>query len=167
MLKISVIGQDTLAEAIATCCARHFEVLRVPCSSAKVWWLCWDTPIGDGDKPDSTWVMDRIRELLVDAEPGPLILTSSQMPVGTTAALEKEFPEFAFAHSPENIRVATAVQDFECQARIVVGVRNVFAHTVIKELMDPFTKQLILTDPETAECCKHFTNCLLALCIVY
>jgi UDPglucose 6-dehydrogenase len=167
-MKLSVIGQDTLAEATYQCCQRHFETYRIPCHGAEIWWITYDTPIvGPEEKPDATWVIDRIRELLVDAEPGPLILVSSQMPVGTTAALEKEFPDFAFAHSPENIRVATAISDFENQARVVVGRRTERHDELLKELFAPFTKNLILCDPESAECVKHFLNCMLALTICY
>lgn len=167
MLKISVIGQDTLAAATAHCCSKHFEVLRVPCSSAQIIWVCYDTPIGADDKPDAVWVQDRIRELLVDIEPGPLVLVSSQMPVGTTASLEQEFPEFKFAHSPENIRVASGIQDFENQARVVVGVRTSEHDSILNELFAPFTKQLILTTPETAEMVKHALNCYLGMSIAF
>lgn len=167
MLKLSIIGQDTLAAAIIECCRRHFEVTTVRDETADVLWITYDTPIGPGDKPDSEWVIDRIRENLVDFGTKPLILVSSQMPVGTTAKLEQEFPEYAFAHSPENIRVASAVADFENQARIVVGVRDDRHHGIIEELFAPFTRQLILTNPETAEMCKHALNCALGLNIAF
>lgn len=167
MLKLSIIGQDTLAAAIATCCARHFDVTRMPDHGADVWWIAYDTPIGHDDKPDGDWVIDRIRELLVDCTARPIILVSSQMPVGTTAALDREFPGFQFAHSPENIRVATAINDFENQARVIVGIRSTTDAAIFEELFAPFTKQLIVTTPETAEAAKHFLNGLLALTIVY
>lgn len=168
-MKISIIGQDTLAAAIRECCARHFEVTAAPDPTAAIWWITYDTPIGTDDRPDSEWVIDRIRELLVDLDTKPLIIVSSQMPVGTTAELEREFPQNRFAHSPENIRVATAVADFENQARIVVGIRTPTDEEKqrIHELLKPFTQLLILTDPETAEMCKHALNNLLGLQIAF
>lgn len=166
-MKLFIHGSSTLADATRKCCERHFEIVPYPCA-ATLLWCCDDTPIvGPEERPDATWVMDRIRELLVDLEPGPLILVSSQMPVGTTAQLEREFPDFSFAHSPENIRVASAIADFENQARVVVGRRTDKHDALIHELMAPFTKNVILCDPESAECVKHFTNCLLATCICY
>lgn len=168
MLKISVIGQDTLSAAIAECCSRHFTVTRMPDAKADVLWIAFDTPIvGPEERPDGEWVIDRIRETLVDMEPHPLILVSSQMPVGTTKALEAEFPDFHFAHSPENIRVASAVSDFENQARIVVGTRTPLFHGLLDELFAPFTKNVIHTDPETAELTKLTVNCWLAMNIVF
>lgn len=168
MIKLSIIGQDTLAAAIFQCCSRHFDVTQMPDHSSTIWWICYDTPIGSDDRPDGEWVIDRIRELLVDVEhPRPIILVSSQMPVGTTAALEQEFPGFVFAHSPENIRVATAVADFENQARIVLGVRDQTSVAIFEMLFAPFTKQLIVTDPETAELSKMTLNAWLALQVVF
>lgn len=169
MLKISIIGQDTLAAAIAICCRRHFDTTTVPDPAAAIWWITYDTPIGQDDAPDSGWVIDRIRELLVDLHTNPLILVSSQLPVGTTAKLEREFPQHRFAHSPENIRVATGVADFENQARIVVGIRNPTASetALIEELCAPFTKQVIICDPETAEMVKHALNNLLGMTIAF
>ncbi len=167
-MHISVIGQDTLAAATAECCARFFTVVRTPDSAADVVWFAYDTPITD-DIPDSEWVMERIREQMVDLGTRPLIIVSSQMPVGTTAQLEKEFPQHRFAHSPENIRVATAVKDFERQARIVIGIRNPTAdeNQLIAALFAPFTQMVILTDPETAELSKMALNVWLSLQIVF
>lgn len=167
-MKLSVIGQDTLAAATYQCCQKHFETYRIPYHGSDIIWCCWDTPIiGAEERPDAVWVMDRIREMLVDLEPGPLILVSSQMPVGTTAQLERECPDFSFAHSPENIRVASAISDFENQARVVVGRRSTKHDELLKELFQPFTKNLILTDCETAEFVKHGLNVFLALNIVF
>lgn len=167
MLKISVIGQATLASATAECCLRHFEVYRAPWPNADIVWVVYDTPIDMDDKPDSDWVIDRIRELMVDLGTKPLILVSSQMPVGTTAKLEQEFPAHSFAHSPENIRVATAVADFTAQSRIVVGVRTDRHNEILEELFKPFTSNLIITDPETAEMTKHAVNSFMALQIAF
>jgi UDPglucose 6-dehydrogenase len=167
MLKLSIIGQDTLAAATVECCRLHFAVSTYPDSDADVLWFCYDTPIGADDKPDAEWVIDRIREQLVDLGTKPLILISSQIPVGTTARLEQEFSEHVFACQPENIRVASAVADFMNQARIVVGTRTTKHDAIIKELFAPFTKNLIMTTPETAECVKHFLNVFLALNIAF
>lgn len=167
MLTLSIVGQDTLAAATLECCKRHFNVSPYPRADADVLWFCYDTPIGKDDKPDADWVMDRIREVMVDLGTKPLILVSSQVPVGTTAKLEQEFPDYAFAHQPENIRVKSAVADFEDQARVVVGVRTGEYDEVLQELFEPFTDNLIITTPETAEMTKHALNCYLAMCVAF
>ena len=164
MLTVDIVGQDTLAEATRICCQRHFTVSA---KSPDILWVAYDTPIGPGDKPDTDWVIERIREHVKTVVPGTLILVSSQLPVGTTAALEHLCPGHCFAYSPENIRVASAVADFENQARVVVGRRTERHDGKLSKLFAPFTQNLIFTDPETAECCKHFLNAFLALNIAY
>lgn len=165
-MKIAIVGQDSLALATAECCRRHFDVLPAPSGSADILWVCYDTPIGENG-PDVEWVLARIRTDLAGIDPTVLVLISSQLPVGTTARLEKEFPAFTFAHSPENIRVANAVADFEDQARIVVGVRSTQDNKLLQKLFSPFTKNIIFTDIETAEMAKSALNCYLAMSIAY
>ena len=168
-MNITIIGQDTLAAAITTCCGRHFNIQVVPDDSTEIIWFCYDTPIGKDDAPDVDWVLKSIGERLMELPPGcePLILVSSQIPVGTMKRMEDSWPEYDFAYSPENIRVASAVTDFENQARIVVGTRNVRHCTLLSELFLKFTNNVIFTDTETAEMVKHALNCYLGLCIAW
>jgi UDPglucose 6-dehydrogenase len=165
-MKLAIVGNDSLARATEECCRRHFNVV-LPHEGIDVLWVAYDTPIGKDDKSDVEWVFDRIRQQVVDFDSQQLILISSQLPVGSTALLEQEFPYLTFAYSPENVRVATAVADFENQARVIVGVRTNAHNELLKELFAPFTKNLILTTPETAEMCKAALNCYLALCITF
>jgi UDPglucose 6-dehydrogenase len=168
-MKIAVTGNDSLAQAASICCRRHFDLLATPSPSADVLWVCHDTPIGPDNRPDVDFVVARIREELAKIDPTVLVLVSSQIPVGTTWKLEKEFPQFTFAHSPENIRVANAVADFENQSRVVVGMRSIsdVDRRLLTRLFDPFTDNLIFTDPETAEMAKTALNCYLAMSIAY
>jgi UDPglucose 6-dehydrogenase len=95
------------------------------------------------------------------------MLVSSQIPVGSTKYLEGKWPQFDFAHSPENLRVATAVADFANQSRIVVGLRNQQRQALLEALFTPFTRHIIFTDPETAEMVKHALNTFLGLQIAF
>src|SRR5262245_59756726 len=121
-LRVAVLGQATLADATRTCVERHFDLVPV-FGYPDVVWFCYDTPILD-DVPDPDWVMGQIRAWMPNISTHVFMLVSSQMPVGTIAALEKEFPLYTWAYSPENIRVKTAVEDFQHQARVVVGCRK-------------------------------------------
>lgn len=172
ILVLSVIGHDpaageySLADTVARSCAEHFTVTTTA-TQADLIWICYDTPIGPAGEPQVEWVLSRIRQIITQIRPTVPVLISSQLPVGTTARLEAEFPDRFFAHSPENIRVASAMADFAAQARVVVGRRSPKHDEIFRELFAPFTGKLILTDPETAECCKHFLNTFLALQIVF
>ena len=166
-LKLAILGNGTLAKATSECCAQHHEIVTCAFDQPEVVWICHDTPLLPTGEPDSEWVLAMIRRHVADFDNRPLFLVSSQMPVGTTAKLEEEFPSESFAHSPENIRVATAVADFNQQARIVVGRRASVWDEILKTLFAPFTEHLILTDPETAEMVKHALNCWLGMNIAF
>lgn len=168
MLTIAVIGQDTLARATIECCEQHFRVTRdLTRDDLDVAWLCYDTPIRSDDTPDNGWVMQRLGEDISRVSTKTVVLISTQMPVGTTWGLEHRFPKHIIMHSPENIRVKTAVQDFQRQARIVVGRRTTDYDAMLHTLLSPFTEHLILTDPETAEMVKHALNCYLGMSIAF
>lgn len=166
-MKLAIVGNDTLALATSTCCRRHFDVLPSPHPSADILWVCYDTPMGENHRPDTDWVIDKIAGHLAQIDPTVLVLVSSQIPVGTTGYLEKAHPAFTFAYSPENIRVANAVSDFENQSRVIVGVRTQENNKLLERLFAPFTKNVIFTNPETAEMAKSALNCFLALQIAY
>lgn len=169
-MKIRVIGQDTLAAAVHQCCSLHFDTDPCDYADADVLWFCYDTPLDESGVPDSEWVIHQINSRISTMPWGcfsPLILVSSQMPVGTTKALEARWPGLDFAYSPENLRVATAVSDFSNQARVVVGMRNPLRRPLLEALFAPFTKLILFTDPETAEMVKHALNAFLGLQIAY
>lgn len=169
-MNIRVIGQDTLAAAVHQCCSLHFDTDPCDYADADVVWFCYDTPLDAQGVPDSEWVIHQIHSRISTLPPGcssPLMLVSSQMPVGTTRALEARWPHLDFAYSPENLRVATAVSDFSNQARVVVGLRNPQRRSILEALFAPFTKLILFTDPETAEMVKHALNGFLGLQIAY
>lgn len=167
-MKIYIRGTGTLAQAAILCCSRHFDVTNDPrAPGLDIFWVCIDTPIGEDDKPHTDAVLEDIRPLLAQVHPDTLVLISSQLPVGTTKRLATEFPAVTFACSPENIRVLHAVEDFEKQARIIVGHRGVVLDYRLKELFAPFTENVILTSWETAEMVKHTLNGFMALSIAY
>lgn len=165
MINLAITGQDTLAAAAWECCRHHHKIV-VP-KFADIVWSCYDTPIGADDAPDSDWVIDRISEDVSNTNESALTLVSSQLPVGSTQVLESRFPNRRFAHSPENIRVKTAIEDFRNQARIVVGVRTHDDDEMLRQLLSPLTANIIFTTPETAEMVKHALNCWLGMNIAF
>ncbi len=97
---------------------------NIACANADVLWLCYDTPVNDKDESDVKSVLASLRRALAHLPEGALVLISSQLPVGTCAKLEKEFPQFHFACSPENLRLGKAIDAFEKAERVIVGIRN-------------------------------------------
>ena len=63
------------------------EALR----DAEVLWVAFDTPVDDRDEADVSYVRDRLETVAGRIQPGTLVLVSSQVPVGFTGALERDW----------------------------------------------------------------------------
>lgn len=137
------------------------------CGDADVLWVTYDTPVNDADESDAEFVLERLRRALPHLRDGALVLISSQLPVGTCAALEREFPRLAFAYSPENLRLGRALDAFEKAERVVVGMRAQANRSRIETLFAPFTPRVIFMRTESAEMVKHALNSFLALSITF
>jgi len=92
---------------------------------------------------------------------------SSQLPVGTCAQLEHEFPQFHFACSPENLRLGKAIDAFEKAERVIVGIRTDAKRALLEQLFKPFTAQVLFIRSESAEMVKHALNSFLAVSITF
>lgn len=158
---------ELLAEGLAAGRLRFTTDPVAACAGADVLWLNYDTPVNDADESDTAFVLERLRRCLAHLPPGALVLSSSQLPVGTLRALEAEFPAFHFACSPENLRLGKALEAFEKAARVIVGVRTDAKKPVLERLFAPFTPQVIFMRTESAEMVKHALNSFLALSITF
>ena len=140
---------------------------KTACANADILWLCYDTPVNEADESDVEFVLGNLRQALPHLPTGALVLISSQLPVGTCAQLEKEFPRFHFAYSPENLRLGKAIDAFEKADRVIVGIRNDKKKPLLQQLFLPFTNQTIFMRTESAEMVKHALNSFLALSITF
>lgn len=162
-MKLSILGQGPLANATAHCCRQYHNVMRVADPTSDLYWFTEDTPMNEDHEPETEWMLAYIFAIARSAPPiSGLMLVSSQLPVGSTVRCEKEFPHLTWAYCPENLRHASALTDFEKQDRMVIGTRSHHYDQTFKDLTDPFTDSLILTDPESAEIIKSATNVWLA-----
>jgi UDPglucose 6-dehydrogenase len=137
------------------------------CAKADVLCLTYDTPVNDNDESDTAFVLDKLRRCLPHLPKGALVLVSSQLPVGTCRELEREFPQFHFACSPENLRLGKALDAFEKAERVVVGIRSDTKRALLEQLFKPFTPQLLFMRTESAEMVKHALNSFLAVSITF
>jgi UDPglucose 6-dehydrogenase len=140
---------------------------KTACANADVLWLTYDTPVNDSDESDVDFVLGNLRRALPSLPAGALVLISAQLPVGTCAKLEKEFPQFHFACSPENLRLGKAIDAFEKAERAVVGIRGDAKQPLLEQLFKPFAAQTIFMRTESAEMVKHALNSFLALSITF
>jgi UDPglucose 6-dehydrogenase len=140
---------------------------KTACANTEVLWLTYDTPVNENDESDVESVLAHLRRALPHLSDGALVLISAQLPVGTCAKLEKEFPQFHFACSPENLRLGKAIEAFEKAERAVVGIRNDAKKALLEQLFKPFAAQTIFMRTESAEMVKHALNSFLALSITF
>ena len=140
---------------------------KAACGHADVLWLTYDTPVNGDDESDVDAVMSGLRKALPHLRDDALVLVSAQLPVGTCAKLESEFPQFHFACSPENLRLGKAIEAFEKADRVVVGIRNDTKRELLQSLFAPFTSNILFMRTESAEMVKHALNTFLALSITY
>ena len=140
---------------------------------ADVLWVTYDTPVDDEDRADTRYVIERVEAMLPHLPPDCAVLVSSQLPVGSVAALQRfadsTLPELrlAFACSPENLRIGKAIDVFLHPDRIVVGVRNSRDRTLLAPLMQSITDRVEWMLVESAEMTKHAINAFLALSVTF
>ena len=142
-------------------------------AAAELLWVTYDTPVDDHDKADVTFVENEIKAVLPFLSVGTLILISSQLPVGSTAALQRycqdNFPQkkISFAYSPENLRLGKAIDIFTNPDRIVVGVQNSHDKQRLEALLSHFSSHIVWMSLESAEMTKHALNAFLATSVVF
>lgn len=161
-------GLDALiSEGIARGTLSFTTDPKTACTDADVLWLCLDTPVDENDVSDVDSVLSALRKALPSLPPDRLVLISSQLPVGTCSALEKEYPQFHFACCPENLRLGKAIEVFTLADRYVLGIRSDEAKPLLEELFAPFTRQIVFMRTESAEMVKHAINSFLAASVTF
>ena len=135
---------------------------------AEVVWIAYDTPVDSDDRADVDFVVTRARALVAAADPDAAILVSSQVPVGTTRALEEMGTSVrTVAYSPENLRLGDAIAAFTHPERIVVGIRSGADRGRLEQLLGAFSDRIEWMGVESAELVKHGVNAFLALSITF
>jgi UDPglucose 6-dehydrogenase len=135
---------------------------------AEIVWIAYDTPVDDDDNADVAFVMREAESLLPHITDDTLVLISSQLPVGSTRALQKKADKrIHFAYSPENLRLGKAIEAFTKPDRVVVGIRREDDKARIAKLLAPFTDHIEWMSVESAEMTKHALNAFLATSIAF
>lgn len=106
--------------------------------------------------------------MIAAADPGSVVLISSQLPVGSTRLLEESSaPGRTLAYAPENLRLGDAIAAFTRPERIVVGIRPDGSRQRIEELLGVFSNRIEWMGVESAELVKHGVNAFLATSIAF
>ena len=135
------------------------------------------TPSRRGDGfADLTYVYDTAREIGQKLKTPTVVVTKSTVPVGTNREVQRIIAacnpaaEFSVASNPEFLREGSAIEDFMRPNRVVVGVEDPQAETVLRQIYRPLSLRetpLLVTGLETAEIIKYAANAFLATKITF
>ena len=130
---------------------------------------------GDGHA-DLSYVHAAAREIAALIDGFTVVVTKSTVPVGTGDEIETIIREarpdadFAVVSNPEFLREGAAIEDFKRPDRVVVGLEDARAQTVMTELYRPLylnETPIVFTSRRTSELIKYAANAFLAMKITF
>lgn len=144
----------------------------VALGDAEIVWIAYDTPVDNDDHADIDFVVSRVTASLAAMQHGAVVIVSSQIPVGSTKALEAHArsigrADLDFVCSPENLRLGNALNVFLKPDRIVLGTRGEGARKKLTQLLQPISERLEWMSVESAEMTKHAINAFLATSVTF
>ncbi len=135
------------------------------------------TPTRRGDGfADLTYVYDTAREIGDKLSTDTVVVTKSTVPVGTNRevgriiASRNPKTKFTVVSNPEFLREGSAIEDFMRPDRVVIGVEEPHAETVMRNIYRPLSLRetpIMVTGLETAELIKYAANAFLATKITF
>ena len=133
------------------------------------------TPPDEDGSADLRYVLEVAREFGRHIKKYTLLITKSTVPVGTWAKVKKAVQEeldkrgvsvpFGVASNPEFLKEGTAIEDFMRPDRVVVGVEDDKAASLMRQLYRPFSMisdRVQICDIPSAEMIKYASNSMLA-----
>ncbi|MGA2937189.1 MAG: nucleotide sugar dehydrogenase [Syntrophobacteraceae bacterium] len=151
----------------------RFSSIPEEISGSDILWVAYDTPVDEEDRADVDLVIDGVCSLFPHIRAGALVISSSQLPIGSVGLLEEKFrrnyPDrpVSFACLPENLRLGKAISVFTNPDRVIAGVRSEKDGKRIASLLKPFTSNIIWMSVESAEMTKHALNSFLATSVTF
>lgn len=133
--------------------------------------VCLPTPMKEDESGiDLSIINDMAGEITkyTDNTDKIIVVKSTVIP-GTTASLQKKYPNSQFSFNPEFLTEANFLEDFLNADRTVIGANNDLVSrrvAVIFKQRFPKTK-IFQTDPTTAEAVKYFANAFLSLKVTF
>ena len=151
--------------------------LAGPVSEADVVFIAVGTPSRRGDgHADLGYVHAAAREIAAAIKGFTVVVTKSTVPVGTGDEVERIILEtnpdadVAVVSNPEFLREGAAIEDFKRPDRIVLGLSDERARSVMTEVYRPLylnQAPLLFTSRRTSELIKYAANALLAMKITF
>jgi UDPglucose 6-dehydrogenase len=141
----------------------------------KIQMIAVGTPPGEDGSADLRYVQAAARAVGQHMTEFKVVVDKSTVPVGTADLVEKTIRDalqargsaldFVVVSNPEFLKEGAAVNDFNKPDRIVVGVEDKIAESLMKELYAPFLRnhdKLLVMTRRSAELTKYAANAMLA-----
>jgi UDPglucose 6-dehydrogenase len=151
--------------------------LRSALAGVNAVFIAVGTPSRRGDgHADLSYVYAVAEELAGALKHECVIVTKSTVPVGTGDEVERILREkghglnHSVASNPEFLREGAAIGDFKRPDRIVIGIEDERAETVLREIYRPLflnESPILATRRRTAEMIKYAANAFLATKITF
>jgi UDPglucose 6-dehydrogenase len=145
--------------------------------AADVVFIAVGTPSRRGDgHADLSYVYAAAAEIAQSIKGFTVVVTKSTVPVGTGDEVERIIREtnptadFAVVSNPEFLREGAAIDDFKRPDRIVIGLSDERARSVMTEVYRPLylnQSPLVFTGRRTSELIKYAANAFLAMKITF
>jgi UDPglucose 6-dehydrogenase len=142
---------------------------------SEVVFIAVGTPPGEDGSADLQYVLAVANEIGEKMSDYLVVATKSTVPVTTGAKVKATIQEalinrgvgipFSVASNPEFLKEGAAVEDFLKPDRIVIGVEDDRAESIMKRLYKPFQlngDRMIFMDIPSAEMTKYAANAMLA-----
>ena len=135
--------------------------------------IAYDTPVDGDDRSDLTPILAAVDEIGRWADPGALVVVSSQVPVGTCEALEARLRErtgaagLGVAYCPENLNLGRAIDTFLSPDRLVIGADTHAAAARTRSLFAGVRAPALVMSRRSAEMTKHALNSFLATSVSF
>jgi len=128
------------------------------------------TPSGVDGEADMQYVRSVAEAIADNVDHSIIVVNKSTAPVGTgdwvTDIIRKRRGgkplDFEVVSNPEFLREGSAINDFMCPDRIVLGCTNHDAANQVAKLYLPLRSSILITDLRTAEMIKYASNAFLA-----
>lgn len=155
---------------------RNVDSIEELCSLSDVIFVCVPTPVDKKNNCYIGFVDGVISEINSRSSEGikKIVVIKSTVIVGTTEKLNKKYKNISIIFNPEFLTEANSYSDFLYQDRVILG-GDISSCELVKKIYEDFFKKvrysykmggedypIYLTDSNTAEMVKYFTNAFLA-----
>lgn len=137
---------------------------------SRIVFIAVGTPPGEDGSADLKHVLDVADTIGRSMNDEKIVITKSTVPVGTAAKVRHAIGKhttrrFHVCSNPEFLKEGAAVEDFMKPDRVVLGVDDDEAATVLRTLFEPFVRtghEIMIMDVASAEITKYAANAMLA-----